>query len=191
MSAMNDILFNAPIPGESLTAEFGTRPWHKPPEIEDPVEALDWHLDRLEEPKVKKAMLDAMELGIPVRDLNLGMLRAAVGQATHDMDTMFIIAATTHEALEVMAEEAGIEYKTGFEETEEDREAEYTVNAMKARKALEKHAETGDLKGVTVDDLQGAEEPQGDVEAMEAPEMEDAPVAPPTAPPMGLMSRGM
>lgn len=41
MSAMNDILLNAPIPGAEMTVEFGTRPWHRPPEIDDPVEALD------------------------------------------------------------------------------------------------------------------------------------------------------
>jgi hypothetical protein len=185
-SAMDDIIFDAPIPGEEMTAGFGTRPWHQPPEIEDPVEALDYHLDRLEEPKVKKALLDALELGIPVRDLNLGILRAAVMTAKHDMDTMFIIASVTHEAIELMAEENDIEFVTGFEETEEDREAEYTVNAMKASKILEKHGATGNLDGVTPESL-------GEAPTMAEPMMDEAEhqmeEEMPIAPPMGLMAR--
>lgn len=184
MSAMNDIIMNAPVPGESMTAEFGSRPWHSPPEIEDPVEALDWHLDRLEEPKTRKAMVQALQLGIPVRDLNLGMLRAAVGQSKHDMDTMFIIASVTHEALEVLAEEEGIDYKSGFEETEEDRDQEYVINAMIAKKMLAKHSESGDLDGFDESDL-------------EAPETEHSPMAEAEIElnkeeqaPKGLMARG-
>jgi regulator of RNase E activity RraB len=118
------------------------------------------------------------------------MLRAAVGKAVHDMDTMFIIAATTHEALELMAEEAGIEFRTGFEVTEEEREQEYAINNMKARKILSKHAKTGDLKDVSVDDLGGQEEPSEGMDAMVVAEEVDMPPEPPVRKPTGLMSRG-
>lgn len=186
MSAMNDILLNAPIPGEEMTVEFGSRPWHRPPEIEDPVEALDYHLDRMEEPKVRKAILDAIELGIPVRDLNLGMLRTAVSQAKHDLDTMFIIASVTHEALEVMAEEEGLEFKTGFEETEEEREAEYQVNALKAKKLLEKHGKTGNLEGMALESpSEPRTEPSMSLDDVEPMIEEDKPVEAPK----GLMAR--
>lgn len=186
MSAMNDILLNAPIPGAEMTVEFGSRPWHRPPEIDDPVEALDYHLDRLDEPKVGKAVMDAVELGIPIRDLTLGILRNAVSTAKHDMDTMFIIAPILHEAIEVMAEEADIDFKTGFEETEEDRDQEYRINSLKAKKLLEKHKETGDLEGMA---LESPSEPRtmpsmslDDVEPMIE---EDKPVEAPK----GLMAR--
>ena len=186
MSAMNDILLNGSIPGEEMTVEFGSRPWHRPPEIEDPVEALDYHLDRMEEPKVRKAILDAIELGIPVRDLNLGMLRTAVSTAVHDLDTMFMIASITHEALELMAEEEGLEFKTGFEETEEDREAEYSLNSMKASKLLEKHKSTGDLEGMTLESpSEPVPEPSMPVDDAE-PMIEDNT---PVEAPKGLMAR--
>jgi len=195
MSEMNDILMDGSIPGESLTHEFGTMPYDQVPEIEDTVEALDYHLDRMQEPKVRKAMADALTLGIPVKDLNLGMLRSAVFQSKHDMDTMFTIASVTHEALELLAEEEGIDdYLTGFEPTEEDMEKEYTIESMKAQKLLRKHAKTGDLKGVTEDDLQSAKpEVSGIlVASMESDPMdveEDMPEQEMT-PPKGLMARG-
>lgn len=186
MSAMNDILLDAPIPGAEMTVEFGTRPWHRPPEIEDPVEALDYHLDRMEEPKVRKAILDAIELGIPIRDLNLGMLRTAVSQAKHDLDTMFMIASITHEAIEVMAEEEDLDYKTGFEESEEDREDEYRVNALKAKKLLEKHGKTGNLEGMTLESpSEPRTEPSMPSDDVEPMIEEDKPVEAPK----GLMAR--
>ena len=186
MSAMNDVLLNQTIPGEEMTTEFGSRPWHKPPQFEDPVEALDYHLDRMEEAKIKKAILDAVELGIPIRDLNLGMLRTAVYQSVHDMDTMFIIASVTHEALELMAEEADLEFKTGFEKTEEEREEEYQIEALKAKKYLEKHGKTGNLEGMTL---------ESPVEAPVAVSMSIVDVEPmveedmPEEAPKGLMAR--
>ena len=195
MSQLNDVLLDGSIPGESLTHEFGTMPYDQLPEIEDPVEALDYHLDRMQEPKIRKAMADAIELGIPIKDLNLGMLRSAVYQSKHDMDAMFTIASVTHEALELLAEEEGIDdYLTGFEPTEEDMEKEYTIESMKAQKLLRKHAKTGDLKGITEDDLQSAKpEVSGIlVASMESDPMaieEDMPEQEMT-PPKGLMARG-
>ena len=189
---------DGPIPGESLTQEFGTMPFHQAPEIDDPVEALDYHLDRMLEPKIRKAMADVLELGIPVKDLNLGMLRAAVYDSTHSMDTMFTIASVTHEALELLAEEEGIDdYKTGFEKSEEERENEYTIESMKAKKLLKKHAATGDLEGITESDLEGTEqEISGIVVASMEAEPEDAMVDMPEKEqqqeaPRGLMARGI
>ena len=176
MSAMNDVLLNGPIPGQSLTAEFGSRPWHKPPQIEDPLEALDYHLDRLEEAKVKKSTLDAIELGIPIKDLTLGILRGGVFQNVHDMDTMFILAPFIHEHLETLAEEADLEFATGFEMTEEAKEAEYQVEALKAKKLLQKRKGGDFQEGTSIEEMPQEEEP----EMVEEPEMEK---------PKGLMSR--
>ena len=36
-----------PIPGQSLTAEPRSQAFERPPEITDPIEALDVHLDNL------------------------------------------------------------------------------------------------------------------------------------------------
>ena len=122
-------------------------------------------------------------------------VEALVFQSKHDMDTMFTIASVTHEALELLAEEEGIDdYLTGFEPTEEEMEREYTIESMKAQKLLRKHAKTGDLKGITEDDLQSAKpEVSGIlVASMESDPMdveEDMPEQEMT-PPKGLMARG-
>ena len=190
MSAMDDILLNAPIPGSNLTAKFGSRPWHRPSEFFDPVDALDYHLDRLEESKVKKALITSLELGLSVKDLTLGILRAAVYDAKHDLDTLAILAPVIHEAIELMAEEADIEFKTGLGPTEdelrEESEMEYSLNSMKASKLLEKHKSTGDLEGMTLESpSEPVTEPSMPVDD-EEPMIEDNT---PVEAPKGLMAR--
>ena len=46
-----------PIPGQSLTAEPRSQAFERPPEVVDPIEALDLHLDNLSK---EGAMEDAM-----------------------------------------------------------------------------------------------------------------------------------
>ena len=49
--------FNRPVPGQSLTSTPKGAPYERPPEINDPVKALDYHLDILDNPKaVEQAM---------------------------------------------------------------------------------------------------------------------------------------
>ena len=41
------LTFERPIPGQSLTAESKSQAFERPPEITDPIEALDIHIDNL------------------------------------------------------------------------------------------------------------------------------------------------
>ena len=44
MAEMDAVPFDAPIPGESLTAELGSRPWQSPPQFATVEQALDYYL---------------------------------------------------------------------------------------------------------------------------------------------------
>ena len=43
-------MIDAPIPGQSLTAELGNRPWQKPPQYNTVEEALEYYIPRLTDP---------------------------------------------------------------------------------------------------------------------------------------------
>ena len=55
--------FSRPIPGESLTAEPKSRPYERPPQITNPIEALDLHLERLTDEDVIDDVLYFLEYG--------------------------------------------------------------------------------------------------------------------------------
>lgn len=125
-------MFERPIPGQSLTAEPKSRPYERPPEISDPEDALRLHLTRLNDvDRLDTAML-LLQKGVDVRSLTEGLLRSAVAEGIHSIDVSLIIAPTIHEFITDVADEVGVDYKTGFEkdEQEEDAKEMSLVNRM-------------------------------------------------------------
>jgi hypothetical protein len=129
--------FNAPIPGQSLTLEPKAYPWERPPEINDPEEAIQMHLTRLTDPDMLEAALDAMELGeLDIHTLTKGIMRGAVANGIHSIDVALIAAPVVHEYLRQAADAAGIEVDDGFEDKAAKEMRRQSVVAMKAKKKL-------------------------------------------------------
>jgi len=115
-------LFSAPIPGQSLTAEPKNRPYERPPEITDPEEALRLHLTRLNDVERLDTAMMLLDKGVDVRSLTEGILRSAVAEGIHSIDVSLIIAPTVHEFIADVADEVGIDYKSGFEKDEQEED---------------------------------------------------------------------
>jgi hypothetical protein len=116
-------LFNAPIPGQSLTDEPKNYPWENPPEINDPDEALAMHMSKFNDPEVIDNMLDLLDIGFPVRAMAESILTASVAAGWHSIDVSLIIAPAMYEHIISIANEAGVDYVEGFEEEEEAKQA--------------------------------------------------------------------
>ncbi len=56
-------------PGHSLTGPEGKWAWEKPPRFVDPEEAIDFVIDKLEEPSVESDMLNLMTAGISIEEI--------------------------------------------------------------------------------------------------------------------------
>ena len=144
-------MFDAPIPGQSLTSTPKSAPYERPPEITDPVEALDWHLDRLDNPKAVKEAMFFLEMGMDLSTLVEGIARGAVAEGIHSIDVSLIITPVIHEYLKGYADALEIEYDEGFENEEDEEEAEYGRNLLLAKKMLadqrEKQEGEGNMRG--------------------------------------------
>ena len=129
---MSSQMFERPIPGQSLTAEPKNRPYDNPPEISDPEEALQLHLTRLNDVERLDAVMLLLQKGVDVQATTEGLLRSAVAGGIHSVDVSLIIAPAIHEYIVDVADEVGIDYKTGFEkdEQEEDREEMSLVTSI-------------------------------------------------------------
>ena len=51
-----DKLLDAPIPGQSLTAEVGSRPWQQPAKYNTVEDALEFYANKITNPKIKKGI---------------------------------------------------------------------------------------------------------------------------------------
>ena len=125
-----------PIPGQSLTAEPRSQAFERPPEVVDPIEALDLHLDNLSK---EGAMEDAMyflEAGLDLVTLVQGILRSAVMEGIHTIDVSFIIAPVVHEYIKGFADAAGVQYEEGFEDKQGKQALSYRRNAAAAKEMM-------------------------------------------------------
>jgi hypothetical protein len=150
-------MFNAPIPGESLTREPKNAAYERPPELTDPEDALIYHIDILTDERRMGGVVLLLENGLDVRTVTEGMLRKAVYDGIHTVDVSMLIAPAVHEYIKTTADMIGLEYEEGFETDEEDKQLSYRINVTRARKALAKI---------------GAD-PKGAVEAVEESQEED------------------
>lgn len=131
-------MFNAPIPGESLTREPKNAPYERPPELNDPEDALIYHVDRLTDERRMGGVVLALENDLDIRTITEGILRKGVFDGIHSVDVSMLIAPAIHEYIKTTADMVGIEYKEGFETDEVDRELAYALNSTLAQKALAK-----------------------------------------------------
>ena len=115
-------MFNAPIPGQSLTSAPKNYPWERPPETTDPAEAVKFHIEKLSDPDVLDNVVFLMEYGLPIDTLVKSFLTAGVARGVHTIDTSLLIAPVIHRFLVSAAEDVGINYKEEFSKDPERKE---------------------------------------------------------------------
>ena len=117
-----NVPLDAPIPGQSLTAPLGDRPWQKPARFSQPDVALAFYVDRITKEERANNMLDILENGVPVDVLVDIMQQGGVMEGMHSLDTGIIIAPALVEVISSMADNVGIEY-TKFSTGTKDKSA--------------------------------------------------------------------
>jgi hypothetical protein len=116
------MLTDRPIPGQSLTTPSQSQPYERQPEVTNAIEALEYHMDRLNEPEAKEEAMDLLEMDIDIVTLTEGVLRKAVMDGIHSIDISVSIAPHLHEFIKGEADALGIEYDEGFDDVKKEKE---------------------------------------------------------------------
>ena len=158
--------FERPIPGQSLTTEPKNAPYERPPEIVDPIEALDIHIENLLKPGAMEDALYFLEYGVDLVTLVQGILRGAVMEGIHSIDVSLIIAPVIHEYIKGFADAADLDYKEGWETKEEEKALSYRRDVERAKKLLDElREEKGEEVPTTMEEM--TEEPEMELEVEE------------------------
>ena len=165
MAEVNEVTFDAPIPGQSLTHEVGARPWQQPAQYTTVEGALDWYLSRFEQRETTEELLNVMEMGIPLTVIANSLQLGAVLEGVHSIDVGILVTPVLIEMMAYIAEQNDIEFKIGTEEEDSPKPSESLISA--AIQGLEERGVVGD------------EEPMAEEEETETEEEE----------PKGLMAR--
>lgn len=138
MAEMQQLMLDGPIPGMSLTAEQGNRPWQQPAQYTTVDEAMEFYVPRLVEPSFVDQLLDVIETGIPLTTIANAMQMGAVMEGKHSVDVGILILPILIELMTYIAETAGVKYKTGKDETPDEAEASQSTIALAVQRAKDK-----------------------------------------------------
>jgi len=176
MADMQEPLLDAPIAGQSLTAELGGRPWQQPPQYATVEQAIQYHVPRLINPEVLDDIMNVIETGIPLTVIAQSLQGGAVMQGKHSVDVGILITPVLMETLAYLAEEQGVEYNMCTELQTDDTPSESAI-ALALKKLRKEREKLGETPAV--------EEPSVEPMPEETMEMEEPPQE------GGLMSRRM
>ena len=106
-------MFEAPVPGQSLTKEPGKYPWESPPQFNNIDEAMNHYMNRFQDEKVMFNLFSLMEAKVPVTSIAESMILHGFAEGLYNPDVGMLVANDLMEVLVAMAEEAEIPYELG------------------------------------------------------------------------------
>ena len=170
--AEDNNVFDAPIAGQSLTAELGARPWQQAPMYSTVEEAFEYYATRISDPEINESLFDTLEMGTPVGPVAEILVQSGAMEGKHSIDVSILILPVIMELIAYVADEAGIEYNMGTNVTiDQDKISEskiaLAVSRMKSKM------------------------PQGEAVVEEEPMVEPEAMPEEGPQPSGLMSRRM
>jgi len=130
--------FDAPIPGQSLTAPLGDRPWQRPPRFAKADDALAFYVERITTPRAANQMFDVLEMGVPIASLVDAMQLSGVMEGLHTVDVAVLVNPILVELMEGLAKNADVSYKVGDTDGEEIPDQGILTKAMASLSEIDK-----------------------------------------------------
>lgn len=147
-------MFDAPIPGMSLTHEVGSRPWQNPSQYSTVEEALDYYIPRLQSDEVTSQLIDVLEMGVPVTTVANTMQLSSVMEGKHSVDVGMLVLPVLVELIMLIGDTAGVDYSSGLEKGKD-------IRGSLVDKAVHKFKNKEDMEEETIEeDVPAIEEEQ-------------------------------
>jgi hypothetical protein len=115
MSLINPAEADGPIPGENYTSDTRNYPWHRPPDITDIDEAIEYVSRNLVQTNDGMRYMAMLEIGIPISAITDMIVTMGVGDGKFTPDFAILIAGPVARLLMVMAKSYEIDYNMGLE----------------------------------------------------------------------------
>ena len=162
MLPSNEPMLDAPIPGQSLTKELGSRPWEQAPKLGTVEEVIDKYLTIFDDEDMVVDLVNQMEAGVPITTIVNVFTRSGVMSGLHSIDTGLLASPVIVEMMISVAEASKVDYVIGTEKTKSTKPRMSAIQA-----SLKEFEQEGTMPEV----------------------QEEQPVEEPTEAPMGMMER--
>jgi len=137
--------FEAPIPGANYTSDTKNYAWHRPPEINDYDEAVEWAWKKLTEEESYVSLLTAFSMGVTLVQAADMFTLAGVGKGKWSVDFAVLLAGPVAHMMYLIAKGYGVDVELGI-----DKKKKYKTKSF--FKALGEEAEIDQQKAKSVID---------------------------------------
>jgi len=159
MAMRNQPSFDAPIPGQSLTMELGSRPWQNPARFTTVDETIDYYMERMSSEEFMVQLAEVLEAGVPVTSIANTIQLSSVMEGIHTVDVGMLVLPMIMEMLMMIGDSAGVKYDKGLENPNKPILRDSTI--AKAVAEYEAKIEDKDVVEETEDKEVEDEEPTG------------------------------
>lgn len=108
-------VLDAPIPGQSLTAEPKSRPWRRPYRFASVDEAVEFYMPMFEDEIFTGLLVEQMENEVPLTTIAEILTTSNTMEGNHSIDVAVLVAPVLIEAMQYVADVAGIKPVIGTE----------------------------------------------------------------------------
>jgi len=155
----NQPSFDAPIPGQSLTMELGSRPWQNPSRFTNVDDTIDYYMERMSSEEFMVQLAEVLESGVPVTSIANSIQLSSVMEGIHTVDVGMLVLPMIMEMLMMIGDSAGVKYDKGLENPNKPILRDSTI--AKAVAEYEAKIEDKDVVEETKDEEIEDEEPTG------------------------------
>tara|TARA_R100001369_G_scaffold43779_1_gene69882 strand:- start:1 stop:576 length:576 start_codon:yes stop_codon:yes gene_type:complete len=106
---------DAPIPGANYTADTRNYSWHRPPDLVDYDEAIDYLITKIDEPEQIELVFAMLGIDAHITTVVTTILLQAVSKGKIGIDLAILIAGPLARYIEISAKNVGIKYEMGVE----------------------------------------------------------------------------
>ena len=100
--------FDAPIPGQAVPGDPGSKTWEQPPRYPKYEDALDTTMERLFEPKNAEKIVTMLEAGVPVEGIARTIVFSGFMEGQYTPDVGFMMAQPVFEAIMTLGDTGGV-----------------------------------------------------------------------------------
>ena len=132
--------FDAPVPGQALTANPGGAGWQKPPRFTKPDEAAEYTWNNITRPSMAIKIKKALEMGIPAEAITKQLIFSGFKDSKWTPDIAMLIAEPVLSQVVGLGKAAGVQnikvFKKDTETAKYLAKAEYGSNVDKLREEM-------------------------------------------------------
>jgi hypothetical protein len=114
-------MFDAPIAGANYTSDTKNYPWHRPPDIVNYDEGVDYMINKMQEPEHIELIYSLLKLDTQVSTVVSSLLMQAISKGKYSIDLAILMAGPIARYIGIIADEQGIKYNMGASDSDRVR----------------------------------------------------------------------